>query len=112
MVASFFLCWCHFNSAAKVHFFFNMQEKMSKNVKFLFLHNKKKTMELFRKMMIVQPIMVCMMQEYDFTHTDSCVSSADMAALPSEQTLQNILGFARCCQTIDVSGMKMRLFLN
>lgn len=53
-----------------------------------------------------------MMQEYDFTHTDMCPSPTDTVILPSEQILQNILGFARCCQTIDSGGIKMRIFLN
>ena len=31
---------------------------------------------------------------------------------PSEQILQNIMSFARCCQNVDAGGLKMRLFLN
>lgn len=31
---------------------------------------------------------------------------------PSEQILQNIMSFARCCQNVEVGGIKMRLFLN
>ncbi len=53
-----------------------------------------------------------MIQDYDSTHIDTYPSSDNTVILPSEQTLQNILGFVRCCQTIDADGVKMRLFLN
>ena len=31
---------------------------------------------------------------------------------PSEQIVQNILSFARCCQNVEAGGLKMKLFLN
>jgi hypothetical protein len=53
-----------------------------------------------------------MMQEYDFINTDTFPTSASTSIQPSEQILQNIMSFARCCQNVDAGGLKMRLFLN
>ena len=53
-----------------------------------------------------------MMQEYEFTQADTFPTSASTTIQPSEQTLQNIMSFARCCQNVEVGGLKIRLFLN
>ena len=53
-----------------------------------------------------------MMQEYDFINTDTFPTSASTSIQPSEQILQNILSFARCCQNVEAGGLKMKLFLN
>ena len=52
------------------------------------------------------------MQEYEFTHADTFPTSASTSIQPSEQILQKILSFARCCQTVEAGGLKMKLFLN
>ena len=62
--------------------------------------------------MIVQPIKARMMQKYELSNTDTFPTSASTTIQPSEQTLQNIMSFARCCQNVSAGGMKMRLFLN
>jgi hypothetical protein len=61
---------------------------------------------------IVQYIKARMMQEYEFTHADTFPTSASTSIQPSEQILQKILSFARCCQTVEAGGLKMKLFLN
>ena len=53
-----------------------------------------------------------MMQEYEFTPADTFSTSASTTIQPSEQILQNIMSFARCCQNVNAGGLKMRLFLN
>ena len=53
-----------------------------------------------------------MMQEYEFTPADTFPTSASTSIQPSEQILQNILSFARCCQNISAGGLKIKLFLN
>lgn len=52
------------------------------------------------------------MQEYDFINTDTFPDTASTSIHPSEQILQNIMSFARCCQNVDAGGLKMKLFLN
>ena len=52
------------------------------------------------------------MQQYDFQSTDTFSSAASTSIQPSEQTLQNIMSFARCCQNVEAGGLKIRLFLN
>ena len=52
------------------------------------------------------------MQEYDFINLDTFPTSASTSIQPSEQTLQNIMSFARCCQNVEAGGLKIRLFLN
>ena len=53
-----------------------------------------------------------MMQEYEFTHADTFPTSASTSIQPSEQILQNIMGFARCYQHVEAGGMQMKLSLN
>jgi hypothetical protein len=53
-----------------------------------------------------------MMQEYEFTQADTFPTSASTTIQPSEQILQNIMSFARCCQNIEAGGLNIRLFLN
>jgi hypothetical protein len=36
----------------------------------------------------------------------------EMQVEAPEETLQNIMSFVRCCQTVEAGGMRMRLFLN
>ena len=52
------------------------------------------------------------MQNYDFTSTDTFSISASTDVRPSEQVVQNIMSFARCCQNVEAGGLKIRLFLN
>lgn len=52
------------------------------------------------------------MQQYDFLSTDTFSSAASTDIQPSEQVLQNILGFARSYQTIEVEGERLDIFLN
>ena len=53
-----------------------------------------------------------MMQEYEFTPTDTFPTTASTSIQPSEQTLQNILSFARCQQSVMVRGMKVKVCMN
>ena len=53
-----------------------------------------------------------MMQQYDFLSTDTFSSAAGTSIHPSEQTLQNIMSFARSFQTVEVDGMKIEVYLN
>ena len=53
-----------------------------------------------------------MMQQYDFSSTDTFSSAASTSIQPSEQTLQNIRSFACSFQTLEVDGMKVEFFLN
>lgn len=53
-----------------------------------------------------------MMQDYEFTHTDTSPSCAGTTMQAPWQILQNIISFARCCQSVDAAGFKIRLFLN
>ena len=53
-----------------------------------------------------------MMQEYDFTQADTFPTSASTSIQPSEQTLQNILSFARSYQAVEVEGMTIEVYLN
>ena len=53
-----------------------------------------------------------MMQHYDFQSTDTFSSAASTDIQPSEQTLQNILSFARSYQTVEVDGMAIEVYLN
>ncbi len=53
-----------------------------------------------------------MMQDYDFKDGDTFQTSASTNIQPSEQILQNIMSFARCCQTVVADGMQIKLFLN
>ncbi len=53
-----------------------------------------------------------MMQNYDFTSTDTFSPSASTEVRPSEQVVQNIMSFARSYQTVEVEGMPIDLFLN
>ena len=53
-----------------------------------------------------------MMQNYDFTSTDTFSISASTDVRPSEQVVQNIMSFARSYQTVEVEGMPIDLFLN
>lgn len=50
------------------------------------------------------------MQEYEFEGNPS--AQIDDGSRPSEQTLQNILGFARCFQILEVDGVQMEVYLN
>ena len=43
-----------------------------------------------------------MMQQYDFSSTDTLSTAASTSIQPSEQTLQNIRSFARSYQTVVV----------
>ena len=60
----------------------------------------------------VQPIKARMMQQYDFSSTDTFSSAAGTNIQPSEQTLQNILSFARSFQAVEVEGMTIEVYLN
>lgn len=53
-----------------------------------------------------------MMQNYDFTSTDTFSISASTDVRPSEQVVHNIMSFARSYQTVEVEGMPIDLFLN
>lgn len=53
-----------------------------------------------------------MMQQYDFSSTDTFSSAASTDIQPSEQTLQNIRSFARSYQTLVVDGVKVEFYLN
>ena len=53
-----------------------------------------------------------MMQQYDFSSTDTFSSAASTSIQPSEQTLQNILNFARSFQAVEVDGMTIEVYLN
>ncbi len=53
-----------------------------------------------------------MMQQYDFSSTDTFSSAASTDIQPSEQTLQNIRRFARSFQTVEVDGVVYDFFLN
>lgn len=53
-----------------------------------------------------------MMQEYDFTSTDTFSNPAGTDIQPSEQVVQNILSFARSYQTVVAGGMPIEVFLN
>lgn len=53
-----------------------------------------------------------MMQNYDFTSTDTFSISASTDVQPSEQVVHNIMSFARSYQTVEVEGMPIDLFLN
>ena len=53
-----------------------------------------------------------MMQDYDFSNTDTFPFSASTSIQPSEQILQNIMSFARCYQNVDAAGMRLKIFLN
>ena len=62
--------------------------------------------------MNVQPIKARMMQQYDFLSTDTFSSAASTSIHPSEQTLQNILSFARSFQMVEIDGMSIKVYLN
>ena len=53
-----------------------------------------------------------MMQQYDFSSTDTFSTAASTSIQPSEQTLQNIRSFVRSYQTLMVEGMKVEVYLN
>ena len=53
-----------------------------------------------------------MMQQYDFSSTDTFSSAASTSIQPSEQTLQNIRSFARSFQTVEVEGRLIEVYLN
>lgn len=53
-----------------------------------------------------------MMQDYDFSNTDTFSTSASTSIQPSEQVLQNIISFARCYQQVAVEGLEFRISLN
>ena len=53
-----------------------------------------------------------MMQQYDFSSTDTFSSAASTDIQPSEQTLQNIISFARSFQTVEVEGRMIEVYLN
>jgi hypothetical protein len=53
-----------------------------------------------------------MMQQYDFLSTDTFSSAAGTDVRPSEQTLQNILNFARSYQALEIDGMSVEIYLN
>ena len=53
-----------------------------------------------------------MMQQYDFLSTDTFSSAASTSIQPSEQTLQNILSFARSFQMVEIDGMSIKVYLN
>ncbi len=53
-----------------------------------------------------------MMQEYDFTPSGTFSGTASTSIQPSEQTLQNILSFARCQQCVVVRGVQMKVCMN
>ena len=53
-----------------------------------------------------------MMQDYEFNNTDTFQTSASTSIQPPEQILQNIMSFARCCQTVVADGVQIKLFLN
>ncbi len=57
-------------------------------------------------------IQVRMMQQYDFSSTDTSSSAASTVIQPSEQTLQNIRSFARSFQTLEVEGQLIEVYLN
>ena len=52
-----------------------------------------------------------MMKDYEFEETEMSLA-AEATVQPSEQVLQNIINFARSYQTIDVEGVRLKLFLN
>ncbi len=43
---------------------------------------------------------------------EDCYMNGQAGVSPSEQAVQNIVSFVRCCQTVEAGGMKMRIFLN
>ena len=53
-----------------------------------------------------------MMQQYDFSSTDTFSSAASTDIQPSEQTLQRILSFACSFQAIEVDGITFEVYLN
>ena len=53
-----------------------------------------------------------MMQEYEFSQEETFSTTASTLIGPSEQVLRNILGFARCYQTVETDGQPVRFFLN
>lgn len=53
-----------------------------------------------------------MMQEYEFTSTDTFSQTAGTDIQPSEQVVQNILRFARSYQTVVAGGVPIEVFLN
>ena len=53
-----------------------------------------------------------MMQEYEFTSTDTFSQTAGTDIQSSEQVVQNILRFARSYQTVVAAGMPIEVFLN
>ncbi len=53
-----------------------------------------------------------MMQEYEFTPEDTFSVAASTSIHPSEQTLQNILSFARCQQYVSAGGRQIKVCMN
>ena len=59
-----------------------------------------------------------MMQDYDLIpgwndqSTDTSSNTVNTIEQPSKRTVQNILNFARCCQSINVGDVKIKLYLN
>lgn len=58
-----------------------------------------------------------MMKDYEFLQSQNGTASTSENAVstlkqPSKRTLQNILNFARCCQSINVKDVKIKLYLN
>ena len=53
-----------------------------------------------------------MMQDYEFTSTDTFSQSAGTDIQPPEQVVQRILSFARSYQTVEAGGMPSEVFLN
>lgn len=84
-----------------------------RNVKFSIFYNKRVRLELLMMYNDVEPIKARMMQKYDFQSTDTFSTlSASTDVQPSEQVVQNIIGFACSCQVVEVGGMPIELFLN
>lgn len=53
-----------------------------------------------------------MMQEYEFSPADTFSAAASTNIQPSEQILQNIMGFARCYQHVEAGGMQIKVCMN
>lgn len=51
---------------------------------------------------------VSMLQDYEMSGD----AGAGTMARPSEEVLRNIMGFARCYQTVDTGEEQVRFFLN
>ena len=53
-----------------------------------------------------------MMQEYELTPSDTFSGTASTSIHPSEQTLQNILSFARCWQRVVAGDVRVKVCMN